>query len=58
LQAPGNSAHNPTLIKIPADEETVVVLEKVGLRRKRVSNHPNNNELGEALLLASLQQFV
>jgi hypothetical protein len=46
LQAPGNIAHNPTLIKIPADEETVVVLEKVGLWRKRVSTHPNNSDFG------------
>ena len=31
LKAPGNGAHDPTLVKIPANKEAIVVFEEVGL---------------------------
>jgi hypothetical protein len=31
LETPRYYAHNPALIKVPADEETIIVLEDVGL---------------------------
>jgi hypothetical protein len=37
LKTPGHSAHDPALIKVPADKETIIVLEEVGLYSKRVS---------------------
>jgi hypothetical protein len=31
LKAPGYGAHDPTLIKVPAHEEAIIVFEEVGL---------------------------